>query len=420
MPESTSRPVWRPLRAALGFAALALVSAGVAGCQGSAYSEPGASGPTAAEAPPRVQVTAAQLQPWPRSVSVQGSLLGDERAVIGAKVAGRVKKVLVDMGTQVRQDDVLAILETEEFDLRVQEAQAQLEQALAKLGLKPHESEAKLDRTRVPTVVQQEALRNQARANLTRAKSLETMIAQEEFEERQAELDVAEARYGSALNDVEEQVATVGIRRAALALAKQNRVDAEARAPFAGIVEHRQVAPGVYVQVGQPIVSLVRTDPLRFRAGVPERQAIHLRPRQKAEIRVEGQAEMLRGEVSRISPALEMSNRALTVEIDLPNPESRLRVGLFAEAAIVVELDARTLTIPATAVGEFAGVEKVWVVRDGQAAETIVTIGRRQRDRVEVLAGLSAGDLVVTEAEQGRAGPIQAEGPAPPLAREAK
>ena len=114
----------------------------------------------------------------------------------------------------------------------------------------------------------------------------------------------------------------------------------------------------------------------------------------------------LQGLVSRISPALDVSNRTLTVEIDVPNPGPQLRVGLFAEAAVVVDPKAQSLAIPGNTVREFAGVEKVWVVQAGQAAERVVTTGRRDGDWVEVLTGLAAGDNVVRQPQEDLAGPV--------------
>lgn len=371
------------------------------GCQGSAFSEGGSNSPVARSDPSPVAVAVAKQEVWPRVVRVQGSLVADERAVVGAKVAGRIKKVPVDMGSTVSQGGLLAELETDEFRLKVQQAQAELEQARAKLGLKPGQSEDTIDRARLPSVAQEEALRNQAQANLKRAESLasENVIAQEELDQRKAELEVAEARYRAALDAAAEQIALIRVRRAALALAEQNLADAQILAPFDGTVEQRHVAPGSYVQVGQPVVSLVRTDPLRFRAGVPERQAAGVRGGLAAKVKVEGWTEPFLCKLSRVSPALDLSNRSLSIEIDVPNPAGRLRAGLFAEAEIEVDPHARTLVIPARAVREFAGVEKVRVLRDGQAVERVVRAGRREKDRVEVLDGLSEGDRVELQAE---------------------
>lgn len=395
------------LRAAWAVGTLLPLGAALSGCQANAAPE-GTSPAKPAAVPAEVEVVAAELRPWPDVVRVQGSLLADEHVVVGAKVAGRVQKVHVDLGSRVAEGDLLATLEPEEFDLHVLQAESQLEQARVKLGLKPGDREEQLDRKQVPDVAREEALRNQARANLKRAQSLapNQVITAEELDQCQAELEVAEARYRLALNAVEEQIALIGVRRAELALAKQNRVDAELRAPFAGCVQQRHVAPGTYVQVGEPIVSLVRTDPLRFRAGVPERQAARLQEGQKARIQVEGLAKPLEGAVSRISPALDLSNRSLSAEIDVPNSDSLLRAGLFAEAEITVDPDARSVSIPGGAVREFAGVEKVWVVDKGQAAERVIATGRRDGDWVEVLTGLSAGETVVRQPQDGLAGPV--------------
>ena len=144
------------------------------GCQAPARSEPlkpaaDAATPAVAEV---VEVVAAVRTTWPRIVHLQGSLLGDEHVVVGAKVAGRTHQVAVDLGTRVEQGAVLATLETEEFDLAVQEARAQLEQVRVKLGLKPGEDEDRLDRRRVPAVVEEESLRNQAKATLHRAQAM--------------------------------------------------------------------------------------------------------------------------------------------------------------------------------------------------------------------------------------------------------
>jgi len=389
-------------QAAWALTALLPLGAALAGCHANAAPE--AANPVQpTDAPAQVDVVTAEMRPWPGVVRVQGSLLADEHAVVGTKVAGRVQQVHVDLGSRVAAGDLLATLEPEDFDLHVRQAESQLEQARVKLGLKPEEDEEQLDRKQIPDVEREEALLNQARANLKRAESLtpNNVITAEELDQYRAELQVAEARYRLALNVVEEQIALIGVRRAELALAKQARVDAELHAPFAGSVQQRHVAPGTYVQVGEPIVSLVRTDPLRFRAGIPERQAARLREGQPAVIHLEGLETPLEGAVSRISPALDLSNRSLCVEIDVSNPGARLHVGLFAEAEIVVAPDAQAVSIPSSAVRDFAGVEKVWMVEKGHVSERVVTTGRRGGDWVEVLSGLAAGDVVVRQPQDG-------------------
>ncbi|NUQ62303.1 MAG: efflux RND transporter periplasmic adaptor subunit [Pirellulales bacterium] len=365
----------------------------------------------AGDSSPVVACVKAAPHRWPRTVRVQGSLWGDEHAVIGAKVAGRVREVLVDIGAPVAKNAVLATLDSEEFDLQVRQAEAQVEQVRAKLGLKPDQDEKSLDPRSVPTVLQEQAVWDDAKSKLERAESLiaKNVISDEELQERRAETDVAEARYLAALNAVEEERANLAVRSAELGIARQKLANATIRAPFAGTVAARHIAPGVYLGIGQSVVTLVRIDPLRFRAGVPELLATQIAVGQEVKMSVQGQTGPLSARISRISPSLDTSSRSLTIEADVPNPGERLRTGLFAEAEIVVDPDAATLAVPSQAVSEFAGVEKVWLVRDGKAAEHEIKTGRRTGPLAEILDGLAEGDTVVAEAGQGRAGPVRTE-----------
>ncbi|MHB1037601.1 MAG: efflux RND transporter periplasmic adaptor subunit [Pirellulales bacterium] len=401
----------QPSPGATLFCGCLAVLALLAGCRYQAADESDPAEAAAAAPAPKLKVARVELRHWPRVIRVQGSLLGDERAVVGAKVAGRVKEVGVDLGSVVNQGDPLVALETESLDLAVKQAEAQVEQARAQLGLKPGDNEETLNRTTVPSVLQEQALRDEAKAMLDRSTALvaKRAITAEQLQQRQAASHVADAKYVAALNGVDELLAELKVRRAELALARQKCDDAVIRAPFEGVVQERQVMPGEYLQVGDAAVSLVRTNPLRFRAGVPEREASRVRPKQEVRIEVEGHADSFRAEVSRVSPALDLTNRSLIVEADLPNPNARLRVGLFAEADIVVDPAARVLAVPAAAVTRFAGVEKVWVIRGDQVASRLVEIGRRSETLAEILDGVAAGDLVACDARLARPGRVSVE-----------
>jgi hypothetical protein len=127
---------------------------------------------------------------------------------------------------------------------------------------------------------------------------------------------------------------------------------------------------------------------------------------QEVRIFVEGEAEPITARVTRVSPGLEMASRSLIIEADVPNPAGRWRAGLFAQAAIVVDQQARVLAVPNSAITEFAGVQKVWLVRNQVAQGQRVVTGRREHGLAEILAGLAAGDTVLAEGQKGRAGPV--------------
>ena len=351
-----------------------------------------------------VSVLTVQLQPWPQVVRSQGALLADEATVLGAKVAGRVAEVHVDLGDQVAAGAPLVTLDRQEFELQVMQAEAQLLQSRSAVGLRPGDSVNSLEPTNSPPVRQERAVWDEAIAQLSRAKRLQAdnAISPLEFEQIVATERVAEAKYSSAINSVHERIAQIEVREAALSLAEQRLADAVILASFDGIIQDRQVSPGTYLQVGDPVATLVRTHILRFRGTIPERYAQQLEVGQQVALKIESIDEIRQVAVTRISPSLDFSTRSLLFEAELANQDRQLRTGLFAQAEIIVDPDATARVIPQSSVVEFAGSEKVWQVVEGVAREIEVLTGERRDDRVAVLSGLADGDVILVEGRQGR------------------
>ena len=358
-----------------------------------------------------VQVVQASLEPWPETLRVQGSLLAYEEATVGSKLAGRVDTVAVDLGSTVQRGDTLVNLVRSELDLHVQLAEAQLRQACATIGITPAEDETRFPVANAPGVMMERALVNEAVGNVDRARPLVSTraVSQGEYDALVAQLNAAQARYNAAINTVGEQISLIGVRRKELALAQQMVVDSRIVAPFDGIVGERRVSPGEYLQAGQAVVTLVRTDRLRFTAGVPESRAAAIRVGQRVEIeRAAKDSAPLVTEISRVSPTVMQSSRSIVIEADVPNPALDLQAGLFAEAELVVDPDAHAIVVPASAVSRFAGVQKVWVVVDGVAKQQTVLTGRQDERRVEIVNGLSMGTVLVHDAADGQEGPVVA------------
>ena len=101
------------------------------------------------------------------------------------------------------------------------------------------------------------------------------------------------------------------------------------------------------------------------------------------------------GTIARISPAISSDNRTLLVEAAIRNDPAMLLPGSFVRAEIIVQSDVPALLMPASAVISFAGVDKVFTVKDGKSVDRRITIGRREGEAVEVLDGLAEGDQVV-------------------------
>lgn len=357
----------------------------------------------------QVEVLTVRPGPWPLVVRTQGSLVADEVAVIGAKVAGRVADVHVDLGDVVRAQAPLVTLDRAEFLLQVSQAEAQLSQARAAVGLGPDDPVEKLDPKSAPPVREEKAVWDEAKAKSLRWQQLraQNAVTETDYEQVIAAERVAEARYSSALNSVNEKIAVIGVRAAELSLAKQRLQDAIILTPFDGLVQQRHVAPGTFVQVGDAIATLVRSNPLRFRGTMPERHAQHLALGQQVRLHIEPEAEPRVAQVTRISPALDERSRALLFEARVENDDGQLRTGLFAEAEVVLDPAATSIVVPASSLVEFAGAEKVWKVVDGAAQEQIVQTGQRRAEGVEVVSGLGSGDVILRDAGLGRAARVE-------------
>lgn len=342
-------------------------------------------------------------QRWPLIIRSQGVLVADELASVGTKVAGSVAKVHVELGDLVGAGEPLVELDLDEFQLHVDQAEAQLDQARSAIGLQQGQSVASLQPENSPPVRQEQALWDEAKAILQRALQLQaqSVIAPAEFDQAVAGERVAEARHAGALNATREKIALIGIREVEVALARERLRNAVVVAPFGGLVLKRLVAPGDFVQVGDQIATLVRSDPLRFRGTVPEHHAQSLAVGQAVRLRIEGIAEPRVVQVTRISPSLEQASRSLMFEAELSNGNQQLRTGLFAEAEVVVNPAAVALVVPASAVVEFAGAQKVWKVVDGMASEQEVLAGQRRSSGIEILSGLNAGDVILRDGSQG-------------------
>jgi len=379
----------------LGLAALAVIGAA---CQREEPAPRAASG-AQTQAPRSVRVVAAAEGRLPRAIVVTGTLAADQEIVAGFKVAGRVSEITVDLGSPVRKGQLLARLDPTDFRLRVEQAEAALHQARARLGLTPDGADDRVDPEQTALVREARAVLDEARLNRERMERLskQELIARAELDAAVSRMLVAEGRYQAAVEEIRNRQALLTERGTDVSLARQQLVDTALHAPVDGAVKERRASMGEFLAAGTPVVSLVRLHPLRLRVAVPERDAPGIRVGQVVRVRVEGDAGEHSGRVVRLSPTIQEQNRTLVVEAEVANPEGRFRPGSFARAEIVVEADRPAVLVPASAIVTFAGIEKVIGVQDGRAVEKRIRTGPRVGDRVEVLEGLAAGEPVVAE-----------------------
>jgi RND family efflux transporter MFP subunit len=299
---------------------------------------------TRSEAPP-VAVRVAEVTDKARTSNeeVVGTVRPKLRAVIEAKVSGKIEKLLVAPGQQVKAGDLLAQLDAREI-------QAKLDQALA--------------------------LRDQATRDLERARKL--------FEEKittQAEFDAVQAR---------ERVAAGAATETQTALSYTKIV-----APFDGVVARKLADVGDLAAPAKPIVEMEDPAALRFEADVPEALAREIKIGDTLPVRVSAVTTDLEGTVVEMAPVADPSSRTFLVKLDLP-PAEGVRSGQFGRVLVPTgKTDA--IWVPVSALIVRGQMETLFVAVNQHAQLRLVRTGKHTTTEVELLAGISRGEKVVIE-----------------------
>lgn len=348
--------------------------------------------------PKAVKLLTVEQKPLEQLVTAMGTLAAYEEATISAKVPGRIRAMNVDLGTVVKAGQVIAELEPRDSQLALEQAEAALAQARARLGLDPAGSDENVKLEQTATVRQARATLDDAEAKLNRAKALfqQGVIAKAQLETAEADYKVALSRYQDSSEEIRNRQAVLLQRKSEVEIAQQRLKDLSIKAAFDGMVKERRANLGEYVSSGSPIATIVKVDPLRLRVEVPERESKQVRSGQQVRVSIEGDPNAYTGRIVRISPSISAQNRILIVEAEVRN-NGQLKPGAFARADIIIDNGSMGLAIPQSAVVTFAGIEKVITVQDGKAVEKPITTGRKSGDLIEVLTGIKAGEQIVAQ-----------------------
>jgi RND family efflux transporter MFP subunit len=167
-------------------------------------------------------------------------------------------------------------------------------------------------------------------------------------------------------------------------------------------VQQRRVSLGELVKAQMPVMSVVRMDPLKVTAEIPERLAPWIKVGQPVQIQVDAYPDRtIEGSVSRISPAVNAQTRAFPFEARVPNRDVLLKPGAFARVRIATAKVDQVITLPFEALQYRYGVNRVFVVQADRLAARELKVGDRLGDRIEVLDGVRPGEAVaLTDVEQ--------------------
>jgi len=397
------------IKLSLSIAVLLIVAAFVSSCGGSkANVRKEESGPTTKAI--EVTTAAAITRDLPQFFEATGSLAGDQQTDVAPQTAGKVVEVGVDIGSPVRRGQTLVKLDDSEFKLRVNQSQAQVDQAKAgvrqaeeKIGLRPSQA---FDPNKVAEVASAKVSLDLAEKNLKRAEKLIESgdVSRSFYDQQRAQRDQLQQQYDAALAQARQNYAAVDVARtnvanaeAQLALAKKNLSYAVILSPIDGYVTERTADLGEYVSPTQKVATVVRINPLRVRIDVPEQAIQEVSVGQSVSATTSAWPDKsFSGRVARIAPNVTANSRTLTVEAEIENSSGALKPGQFATVRILQPRPVAAVLVPAKAVVTEAGVSRVFVVKDGHAEQRLVQLGQTEGDLIQVKNGVTADEKVAT------------------------
>ncbi len=298
-----------------------------------------------------------------RSLHLTGDIEPWKKVGVVPNISGKVTRIYVQEGDQVREGQLLAELDTEALRLQLEQAKAAV--AVAKANYE----DAKRNKERMDILLKENAISEQQHEKIRLA-----------LEAAQTQLKQAE----EALNLVQYQLDVSMMR-----------------APFPGLITGKYINEGETINPMMPggpgVVMLMDISSVKIRVNIPERNFREIQSGLKTFVRVDAYPdEVFEGEVFIINPSANPVTRSFEVQVKVPNPQSKLKAGMFARVEIVVEEKAGVLAVPTDAILEEDDKNYIFVVADdSRASKRQVKTGLQEKDLVEIISGLKLGEKIV-------------------------
>lgn len=374
-----------------------------------------------------VTTTQAVVKQIPTYFEATGNLASDAATDVAPAIGGKVIEVNFDVGSYVNKGSVLLRLDPRDAEIRLQTAQAQVQQqqkalgqavaalrsAQARLGVRDGET---FEIERFSQVKSVRANLDLAEKELARTERLYKTgdVSRSALDQRRAQRDALigqldEARSNAAvaikaINSAEAQVASaksaIATAQTQVDAARKSLTDTAVLAPISGYISERTADLGEFISPNVPnakIATIVRTSSLRLKIDVPEASIAKVATGQSISLQTSAYPDRnFAGTVARILPSLNQQARTLIVEAEVPNGDGLLKPGQFATVRITQSQPENAVMIPASAVKTEGDVNKVYVIKDGAARERLVQIGLLEGETLQVKQGLTEGEVIAT------------------------
>ena len=296
-----------------------------------------------------------------QTMALSGALRAVDQASVKARVAAEVREVLVREGESVTAGQILVRMDASEFQARVDQAKGNLHAMRAQLEIASKN-------------------RDNNRALLDKG-----FISRAAFDNTASQFAAAQANVESA--------------QGALDIVQKLLNDSVVRAPISGLIAVRNVQPGEKVSTDYKLLDIVNLKKMECEALVPTSDIPKIKIGQSVLLHIEGLTEEFIGNVTRINPATQAGSRSIAIYIQVANPQDMLKVGMFADAQLVLRTKANAIAIPQTAVHKESSGAYVYALEKNLIVRKNITLGQEGRSGevalIEITSGLNVEDQIV-------------------------
>lgn len=344
-------------------------------------------------------------------LTASGYVVARRKAVVSAKIQGRLAELRVEEGSRVREDEILARLESQDYEAQVARSRAQVQQAQAQIAA----AQAALRRAEADLA---EARRQ---VGVNERLSSEQILPKDTLDASRSRVAVLEAAIGQARADEQRAGAALMQANADLAFAQAQLQNTVIRAPFSGIVVKKMaevgesvapIPPGVNLSTSSgAVVALADLDTLEVEVDVAEANVAKLTDRQRAEVTVEAFPEKrYRAELRQVIPTADRTKATVMVKVTILDKDPDLKPEMSAKATFLEAPQAAadpaapvkaTVLVPQTTIVTRDGKSHVFEVVDDTAKLVAITTGPTRQDRVVVTGGLVGSETLVANPPEG-------------------
>jgi len=391
--------------------AILLITYGIPGLKKpSATSSSENSGESTSEKPSKTKVAPVMVEATPSHrgeliirVSASGQTEAIRQISITPKISGEIEELPIHEGEFVKKGEVLIKLDDREYQLSLSDARQKLLKARSEYDIQ------RMDRKALSSLVDSSAIRRSKQLEQQWQKALQQYRSGEitEADYQKIWLDYQSAQILRGVRHEEMVASRTGFSSALIDYerARLNLARCTIKAPFAGLIGDLEVQPGQYVSAGKECCKLVDLSRIRVNVGVLESEVQHLKIGRKASVELPAfPGQKFEGKIVTINPIVNPESKTCRVTVELPNPDYRIKAGMFAYVKLDAQIYRDRLLVPREAILTRDQRNLIFIVRENEEGKKLakwsyVDTGLENERFVEILKSnlpFKAGDLVIT------------------------